>query len=266
MKEILSSISGRCAVDPERVMPVLNRVKENWLEVLGWAFIPGAVIALAFSSIALATPLGALGTFFFVHAKRNSDKKEQIARKEEGLSQFYLDSCLDAYEKASDLLRDGNNNRAKWVHAGRILMLAKDLEKNITQESHLRVFEVHRLKYRYFFSEVIDKPGIHFYGVSSSVMKEISKLDRVKMLDEAEERSRKWQFSNNPYEKHDPDVYPLPEEALYAVWQASQWPYGHPEPLEGLKFSEEDRTKIHFSGIEEYLDHKEVKRARDLKK
>jgi len=260
-------------------------LKKNWLNQLGGVLIALSIAPFAGAIYALVSPafsakcfnfdtiraavewatlsgiLMALGATLRVQSKDLADKKEQRSR-------FYLDSCLDAYERAGNILEDGNNDRAKWVRAARVLMLAKNLEKSITQESHLRVFEVHRLEYRYLFSEIIDKPGIHFYGVSPRVMKEIGELDREKMLDEAEERSRELQFSNNPYEKHAPDVYPLPEEALYAVWQAARWPDDYTEPLRGLKFSEEERLMLISSGlgIAEYLDHKEVKRARDLKK
>ncbi|MDD5579778.1 MAG: hypothetical protein PHY16_10930 [Methylobacter sp.] len=89
-----------------------------------------------------------------------------MAESEEKLSQFYLESCVKAYEEARNLLIDGNNERVIWIAAGRALMHAKELSERVTIDGHLRVLELHKLKYRNFFYETLDKPAIFFYGVN----------------------------------------------------------------------------------------------------
>jgi len=248
----------------------MDFLKTNWLAVLSYLFFAVALGVLVYpvftcfnlpaaTNAGVAGALVAMGVQLFVHNKNRSDKKEQQSR-------FHLNSWLSAYKKARNLLRDGNNDRAKWVHAARVLRLAEDLEKKITEESHRRVFEIHQMEYRYLFAEFLRKPSIHFYGVSPRFMEEISKLSREKMLDEAGERD--WEVKmRDPDELRDPDVQPIPEEALYAVWQTAQWPYPYRDPLDGLKFSKEDRHLMFFGvgdceGIAKYLKHLDLMRKR----
>jgi hypothetical protein len=45
-------------------------------------------------------------------------------------------------------------------------MHAKELSERVTIDGHLRILELHKLKYRNFFYETLDKPATFFYGVN----------------------------------------------------------------------------------------------------
>lgn len=259
MKKILAKVLGNLSAILSRWSKhAHNYVQKNRRQTVGFAFIAIAAIFAPFGIVGVAGIAATIGGAVLAHDYKQSDKKERLSR-------FHLDSWLDAYEKASNLLGDGNSDRPKWVHAGRVLMLAKDLEQKITEESHRGALEVHRLKYRYFFSEVLDKPAIHFYGPSILFMEKTSKLGREEMLDKAGEQD--WEVRvrlGDPYEQYEPDVDPLPEEALYAVWQAARWPDDERDPLDGLKFSREDPLmSLLFPNLAKYLLHQRLTHERN---
>ncbi len=132
--------------------------------MLGWLLIvlaAGVIVcagfSLLFSPLVTFDPLvNALpaGVLVALGAQLLTQSKN-IGEVNEKRSLFYLDSCVKAYEEARNLLSDGNNDRATWIAAGRALMHAKELATSVTEDAHLRVLELHRLKYRSFFREVI---------------------------------------------------------------------------------------------------------------
>lgn len=182
--------------------------------------------------IALAGHLLARG-----HAARDAAEKT---------SQVYLDSSVLAYEEARSLLIDGNNDRAIWIAAGRALVHAKELRSRVTEESHLRVLELHELKYRAFFHDLLyDKTPAFFYGVEDQTLP----IKKAAALSSARE-DRGGRVTTSV-------IRELSERSLLAVWGAAQWPHGYEDPL-SKQFTEVDRSKLGvlFSGLHEYLEHK----------
>ncbi len=221
----------------------------NWL---GWLLIAGGAIVFVispwipadllepFKSAVPAGVLIALAGHLFTQARGAKESAEKR-------SQFYLDSCVKAYEEARNLLLDENNDRATWNAAGRALMHAKELSSHITIDAHLRVLELHKLKYRGFFHDVLkDKPGTFFYGVPDISVP----LDEAAAASTArEERAGRIITST---------LKELSEKSLYAVWEAAQWPQDYKDPLDRIFSPEErDRLLVLFPGLREYLEHKE---------
>ena len=136
---------------------------------LGWLLIAGGAVVLlvspwippsVFEPFKNAVPAGvliALAGHLFTQARAAKDSAEKK-------SQFYLDSCVKAYEEARNLLLDGNNDRATWIAAGRALMHAKELSIRIMVDSHLRVLELHKLKYRAFFHDALESKQEKYGG------------------------------------------------------------------------------------------------------
>lgn len=86
-------------------------------------------------------------------------KSHESADAEEKRSNFYLDSCVMAYEQARNLLADGNNDRATWIASARALRHAQRLSTEVSIDAHRRVLDLHRLKYRADFSAGFSEPN-----------------------------------------------------------------------------------------------------------
>ena len=221
------------------------------LNCLGWVLIAVAagmivvsfwIPSSVFDFLKSALPAGiliALAGHLFTQARAERDSTEKR-------SQFYLESCVLAYEEAMNLILDGNNDRGMWIAAGRALAHAKQLSLRVTVDAHLRVLELHKLKYLRFFHETLaDKPASFFYGCS----------DASVTLDKAAELSTAWEKRGG---RDVSTVKKLSEKSLYAVWEAAQWPQEYQDPLE-KGFSEEEKSKLSvlWPGLHEYFEHKD---------
>lgn len=220
----------------------------NWL---GWVIIAvaGGMIVVSFwipssvfDPLKSALPAGiliALAGHLFAQARAARESTENR-------SQFYLESCVLAYEEAKSLLLDGNNDRVTWIAAGRALEHAKQLSLRVTVDAHLRVLELQKLKYRRFFHEILaDKHASFFYGCRD----ESYTLDTAAALSSAGERRGGQDVRSTTKE--------LSEKSLYTVWEAAQWPQEYRDPLEKV-FSEEEKSKllVLLPGLYEYFEHK----------
>lgn len=221
------------------------------LKFLGWCLIFVAAVVVAyplfiplvkFDPLINALPAGvllALGAQLLTQGKNFSDANEKR-------SLFYLESFVKAYEEARNLLQDGNNDRVKWIAAGRALVHAKELATNVTEEAHLRVLELHKLKYRGFFHGILaDNPAAFFFGA-----KDISiSTDQAAALSTAGEEHAGRTITST--------VKELSEKSLRAVWEAAQWPVDYQDPL-ARGFSEEEQAKllVLFPGLHDFLEHK----------
>lgn len=221
------------------------------LMTLGWILIglSGVVVAYQFLGPLVkfdplinglpAAVLIALGGQLLTqgkHLKETSEKR----------SLFYLDSCIKGYEEARNLLADDNNDRVTWIAAGRALVHAKTLGSNVTEDSHLRVLELHRLKYRNAFHDALaDKPAAFFFGATDTSIP----TDRAAELSTAREECGGRTVVSNAHE--------LSMKSLRAVWEAAQWPADYEDPLD-QSFSEEEHAKllVLFPGLHEFLEHK----------
>ncbi|OQW39000.1 MAG: hypothetical protein A4S08_08670 [Proteobacteria bacterium SG_bin4] len=225
----------------------------TFLKVLGWLLIAiaavGMVAYLLFSPLVVIDPLVntlpagiliALGAQLLTQGKNISESNEKR-------SMFYLDSCVKAYEEARSLLSDGNNDRATWIAAGRALIHAKELATSVTEDTHLRVLELHRLKYRSFFhGSLADKTAAFFFGAEDHSIP----TDQAAASSTAREQRGGRTVTSTLNE--------LSDKSLRAVWEAAQWPLDYTDPLD-RGFSEDEQAKLAalFPGLHEFLEHKQ---------
>jgi hypothetical protein len=126
-------------------------------------------------------------------------------------------------------------------------MHAKELASNVSEDPHLRVLELHKLKYRGFFHEALaDKPAAFFFGAKDTSIT----TDQAAALSTAGEERGGRRFTSTPSE--------LSDKSLRAVWEAAQWPVDYQDPLD-RGFSDEERAKLIalFPGLHEFLEHKQ---------
>lgn len=223
------------------------------LTVFGWLLVAAAaaiVVAKLYHSSSIlqalidsAVPAGvllALAGHLFSEARAGRDLDEKR-------SKFYLEACAKAYEEVRDLLAGNNNDRAKWIAAGRALTHAKRLADNVTLPEHSIVLELDKLKNRKFFHEALaSKPAAFFYGVEDH---SVATDEAARLSTAAEKRAGTITTST---------LHELSEKSLYAVWEAAQWPNPYDDPL-GRTFSAEEKGQmlVLFPGLHEYLEHKE---------
>lgn len=204
------------------------------------ALIPSSTFAVITKGAVPAGVLIALAGHLFTQGRGAKESTEKR-------SQFYLDSCVKAYDEARSLLQDGNNDRATWIAAGRALVHAEQLASFVVVDVHLRVLELERLKYRGFFHDLLhDKPAAFFYGVTG----DHPSLEEAAAASSAEEKRGDRTMVSA--------VRQLSDKSLYAVWKAAQWPEDYKDPLD-RGFSPEEREGLHilFRGLHEFLEHKE---------
>jgi hypothetical protein len=221
------------------------------LKSLGWFLILVAAIVIVYPlfcplikydpliNTLPSAVLVALGAQLLAQGKNFSDVLEKR-------SLFYLESCIKAYEEARNLLQDGNNERVKWIAAGRALAHAQELANGITEDDHRRVLELHNLKYRGFFHSVLaDKPAAFFFGAkdTSTTTDEAAKLSTA-----GEVRGGRSITST---------VKEISEKSLRVVWKAAQWPENYNDPLDtGFTDEEQANLLVLFPGLHEFLEYK----------
>jgi|SRR5579863_5827765 len=221
----------------------------NWL---GWGLLILALIMLIWSQWApldtftflnSALPLGilvALAGNILTQARYANESREKRSR-------FYLDSTVQAYEEARRLLSNGNNDRPTWIAAGRALEHAKELAGKVAVDEHLRVLEVHKLRYRGFFHDLLkDKTASFFYGVANSALP----IDKAAELSTASEEKNGIIMSST--------LKSLSEKSIHAVWEAAQFPEEYRDPL-NREFSAEEKGRLvlRYPRLHEFLDHRE---------
>lgn len=172
-----------------------------------------------------------------------SQEQERLDEVAERRSLFNLESAIEAMERAKLLLRDHNNDRKTWIEAARLLGHAKVLAEGVTIDCHERVLEASKLRYRSFFSDLLEnKTAAFFYGGDSSMP--IS--DAARASTAPSDRSRRRSLSELRY---------LEEASIYRVWEAAQWPSDFEDPV-GPTFSPAERHSLMFNaeGLKEYLE------------
>jgi len=204
----------------------------------------------------LFSGLGFAGLTLTIWIQQGQIKRQEQEHSEEvqeRRSLFNLDAAIDATEQARLLLTDSNNDRRTWIEAARLLGHAKVLGEGVSVDCHQRVLEATRMKYRRFFSQLLEeKSGAYFYGVDAS----LNLGDAACAATSAVENRG---ISRGQHRQ-------LDEASIYKVWEAAQWPKEFNDPV-GQKFSHDDLDRLSFNkqGLREYLLHiKEYNSIRGL--
>lgn len=221
------------------------------LACFAWVLVVGAVASLGialcegdsfFEGLKNALPAGvllALAGHLFTQSKT-------LVESAEKRSLFNLEGFRRAFEHAKSLLEDGNNNRPTWIEAARSLSHGEELAKGVSVETHNRVLELDRLKYRSCFFQILaEKPAAFFYGVSSTY----SNLDdAARASTAAEESDGRHVISTN---------HAIEEASIRAVWLAASWPKNYDDPMTS-RFEPEEVGKVMllYPKLHQFLEHK----------
>ncbi|KQV42930.1 hypothetical protein ASE26_03180 [Duganella sp. Root198D2] len=199
---------------------------------------------------ALFSSLGFAGILLTLYLQKK-DMAIQATKDDEEVAErrslFNLEASIQAYSQALGLLRDGNNHRATWIRAARILKHGKVLADAVTVDAHKRALELRLLDYRSEFRDILEhKPAEFFYGVDPRYY-ELG-LDRVAALAslaDANEQAHAMRW--------------LDEKSVYAVLEASQWPDDYQDPLRDDLPGEMDiEEKTFFAqGLARYMEHRQ---------
>jgi len=203
---------------------------------------------------ALFSSLGFAGILLTLYLQKK-DMAIQAAKDDEEVAErrslFNLDASIQAYSQALGLLRDGNNHRATWIRAARILKHGKVLASAVTVDAHKRALDLRLLDVRSEFRDILEhKPAEFFYGVDPRYY-ELG-LDRVAAL-------ASLPSGNEPGEAPTAARW-LDEKSVYAVLEASQWPDDYQDPLRDDLPGEMDiEEKTFFAqGLAKYIEHRQL--------
>lgn len=163
---------------------------------------------------------------------------------EERRSLFNLTAWEDAKLKAMNLLSDGNNNRATWIRAARVIRMAEGLATGVTIENHRHVMELKSLEHRGFFRALLEnKSAAFFYGADDP---SVSVASAAAQSTVATEDNGRHIFGNSV----------LSESSIYEIVRAAEWPENYQDPI-GVNFPENfERQLFSYNGLREFLYHK----------
>jgi hypothetical protein len=120
---------------------------------LNWNSISSLLTGLA----GVATAIAAWTAVMVYNHQRDRDE----AMATDGRSKFYLDECLQTARNATQILRDGNRSPESFISAGLLLGEVTQLEHNIVNSEHRRLYRLHR-QYE------IDQTKYIFIGMSDN--------------------------------------------------------------------------------------------------
>jgi len=165
-------------------------------------------------------------------------------------SHFALQSALESYDLAIELLSDDNNDRVTWVTASRIVERANQISTNVTEQVHVDVLEVQLERYRRQAVSILghddpSKSGSFFYGGDSS----------------AENISAAAENSTRPI--HLPGLSKgqlryLAESSLATIYALASYPSNYEDPLKSESLDPQVNVEMRtsFPGLYEYLLHR----------
>ena len=163
-------------------------------------------------------------------------------------SEFCLQSALEGFKEAYDLLSNHNNDRVTWVAAARTLKRANTISEDVSNRSHLAFLNIQKDKYRRLFSDVLGYRGSQrtaafFYGADNSVTD----------LDEAAKQSTGTEYSDQ--------LLAIPEKVLCVILKFSRFPDDYEDPLLAIPDTatdllEDDMMEYNWPALADYLKHR----------
>jgi len=202
---------------------------------IDWQLIANMATALAL--------IVAVGVFIWQIVSRRQEKAYTK-------SQFGLQSALESYDLAIELLSDDNNDRVTWIAAARIVERANQISSNVTEQVHVDVLEVQRERYRRQMATILgyddsSKSGSFFYGADSAIT-DIDAAAKAATQPVHLPRTSKGQLKY------------LAESSLATLYELASYPSNYADPLKVESLDPEMNIEMRsgFPGLYEYLSHR----------
>jgi hypothetical protein len=175
-----------------------------------------------------------------------SHRKEKAYTK----SHFALQSALESYSQAVEILSDGNNDRVTWITSARIVERAHQIAERITEQVHLDVLEVQLERYRRQMANILglDNPskGAWFFYGSQNPGTDIETAARESTSGILTAHGKKSQLAY------------LSERSLATLYELAGYPTNYEDPLRGesLAGMMGIEMRASFPGLFDYLVHR----------
>lgn len=183
-------------------------------------------------------PLSAAAVFAAIAALLTTLAIQSLAH-EFNRSEFYLHESVKGFQRAYELLEDGNNDRATWIGCARILQRVKTLGKSITIPEHCAVYELELDYQRRKFRPFLEQQPSFYYGV----------VDRNLSLDEAAA------LSTTPNGALGSPDTGIDESTLCAISDVIRYPKGYADPHPDATFSDVELRREEIT-LGNYVKHR----------
>lgn len=206
--------------------------------------------------------LVAILTFYRERRKHELERARQV-------SGILVERCRAGFDAVISLLADRNNNRLTWVRAARTLLRVLELKDRITSEEYKVVYQLEEERAKEELYNILsiknEKTGARdplppqfFYGIKN--------WDAYGTLDAAAiEASSETVVSTVTIDRipSQPYLRPLAPETVVAIFDFIEEPSGSEEPLDSVKYWNEDWSKSHGidQGARRYVAHRKQRYA-----
>jgi hypothetical protein len=195
---------------------------------------------------ALAVIVAIIGLVLQIRANQQERKHQH--------STFRLDSALEAFNQASELLRDGNNDRDSWIAAARAVERGLRIAKGISVEEHRDLYEVQLDRYRRIFGDFLgynnrNRGANFFYGDATGTLStDDAAIQSTQHIDGRPPRTG------------------IPESVLRILFMFAEFPEDYEDPIsKDFQFPVGDIDgavmRVTWPGLVDYLRHIRAYRA-----
>ena len=203
---------------------------------------------------------GTLGAFFgflaFIGVVINivlqrralDDVRDRAAQEDlEKRDRLFLEEYRKGYDTAFSILTSSLGNqpdmRMKWVAAARVIEVARRLSQRIESSAYQEMVLLDLPIQSERFNKFLECPATFYYGIDINELNNVPPADHIEL---AAKLSTKRKDGS-------PCLRTIPEEAIFSVWNAIQYPKAYTDVL-GPKYNDHQRTFLP-AGLREFIDH-----------
>jgi hypothetical protein len=228
-----------------------------------WRFAPGSggVSVVAGDWAEFGEYLGGtLGAFFgflaFIGVVINivlqrralDDVRDRAAQDDrENRDRLFLKEYRKGYDTAFSILTSSLGNqpdmRIKWVAAARVIEVARRLSQRIESSAYQEMVLLDLPIQSERFNKFLECPATFYYGIDINELNNIPAAEHIELAAKLSTKRR----------DGSPCLRTIPEEAIFSVWNAIQYPQAYTDVL-GQKYNDNQRTFLP-PGLREFIDH-----------
>jgi hypothetical protein len=160
---------------------------------------------------------------------------------------LFLEEYRKGYDTALKILISSQGGqpdmRMKWIAAARVIEVARRLSQRIETSAYRDMVFLDLPMQSERFNRFLEYPATFYYGIDINELNSVPLAERIEL---AAKLSTKRKDGLSGFRT-------VPEEAIFAVWNAIQYPREYADVL-GQKFDDSQRTFLP-SGLREFIDH-----------